>query len=52
MGVSKSSFQRMKSKNYDAEYYFSPIEKVCELADILLDVLLKQDLTKEIYNKE
>ncbi len=51
IGVSKSSYQRMKSKNYDAEYYFSPIEKVCELADISLDVFSKQYLTKETYKK-
>lgn len=49
IGVSKSSYQRMKSKSYDAEYYFSPIEKACELADISLDIFTKQYLTKELY---
>lgn len=49
IGVSKSSYQRMKSENYDAEYYFSPIQKACELADISLDVFSKQYLTKELY---
>lgn len=51
IGVSKSSYQRMKSKSYDAEYYFSPIQKACELADVSLDVFAKQYLTKEIYKK-
>ena len=50
LGVSKSSYQRMKSKNYDAEYYFSPIQKSCELADISLDIFSTQYLTKELYN--
>ncbi len=49
IGVSKSSYQRMKSKSYDAEYYFSPIQKACELADISLDIFSKQYLTKELY---
>ena len=49
IGVSKSSYQRMKSKTNDAEYYFSPIEKACELADISLDIFTKQYLTKELY---
>lgn len=49
IGVSKSSYQRMKSENYDAEYYFSPIQKACELADISLDIFSKQYLTKELY---
>lgn len=51
IGVSKSSYQRMKSKSYDAEYYFSPIQKACELADISLDVFSKEYLTKELYKK-
>lgn len=51
IGVSKSSYQRMKSENYDAEYYFSPIRKACELADVSLDVFAKQYLTKELYKK-
>ena len=51
IGVSKSSYQRMKSENYDAEYYFSPIQKACELADISLDIFSKQYLTKELYKK-
>lgn len=51
IGVSKSSYQRMKSQNYDAEYYFSPIQKACELADISLDIFTKQYLTKELYKK-
>lgn len=51
IGVSKSSYQRMKSQNYDAEYYFSPVEKACELADISLDIFTKQYLTKELYKK-
>lgn len=51
IGVSKSSYQRMKSENYDAEYYFSPIQKACELADVSLDVFAKQYLTKELYKK-
>lgn len=49
IGVSKSSYQRMKSENYDAEYYFSPIQKACELADISLDIFSTQYLTKELY---
>ncbi len=49
IGVSKSSYQRMKSENYDAEYYFSPIRKACELADISIDMFSTQQLTKEIY---
>lgn len=49
IGVSKSSYQRMKSENYDAEYYFSPIQKACELADVSLDIFAKQYLTKELY---
>lgn len=49
IGVSKSSYQRMKSENYDAEYYFSPIQKACELADISIDMFSTQQLTKEIY---
>ena len=49
IGVSKSSYQRMKSENYDAEYYFSPIQKACELADVPLDIFAKQYLTKELY---
>lgn len=51
IGVSKSSYQRMKSKNYDAEYYFSPIQKACELADISIDMFSTQHLTKELYKK-
>ncbi len=51
IGVSKSSYQRMKSKNYDAEYYFSPIQKACVLADISLDLFSTQYLTKELYKK-
>lgn len=51
IGVSKSSYQRMKSKSYDAEYYFSPIQKACELADISLNDFSKEYLTKEIYKK-
>lgn len=51
IGVSKSSYQRMKSENYDAEYYFSPIQKACELADVSLDVFAKQYFTKELYKK-
>lgn len=49
IGVSKSSYQRMKSENYDAEYYFYPIQNACELADISLDVFSNQYLTKELY---
>jgi len=49
IGVSKSSYQRMKSQNYDAEYYFSPIQKACELADISIDMFSTQQLTKELY---
>lgn len=51
IGVSKSSYQRMKSESYDAEYYFSPIEKACELADISLDMFSRQHLTRELYKK-
>lgn len=49
IGVSKSSYQRMKSESYDAEYYFSPIQKACELADVSLDLFSAQPLTKELY---
>ncbi len=49
IGVSKSSYQRMKSENYDAEYYFSPIQKACELADISIDMFSTKQLTKKIY---
>ena len=49
VGVSKSSYQRMKSKTYDAEYYFLPIKKACELADISLDLFSAQFLTKDLY---
>lgn len=52
IGVSKSSYQRMKSENYDSEYYFPPIQKVCELADVSLDVFSTQRLTKELYEKQ
>lgn len=51
IGVSKSSYQRMKSENYDAEYYFSPIQKACELADISIDMFSTKYLTKELYKK-
>ena len=51
IGVSKSSYQRMKSENYDAEYYFSPIQKACELTDVSLDMFSRQYLTKELYKK-
>jgi transcriptional regulator with XRE-family HTH domain len=51
IGVSKSSYQRMKSKSYDAEYYFSPIQKACELADISIDMFSTKCLTKELYKK-
>jgi len=49
--VSKSSYQRMKSETYDAEYYFSPIEKACKLADISIDMFSTKYLTKELYKK-
>ena len=51
IGVSKSSYQRMKSENYDAEYYFSPIQKACELADVSLDMFSTEYLTNELYKK-
>lgn len=51
IGVSKSSYQRMKSESYDAEYYFAPLQKACELANISLDVFATQYLTKELYKK-
>ena len=51
IGVSKSSYQRMKSENYDTEYYFSPIQKACELADVSLDMFSTEYLTNELYKK-
>jgi len=51
IGVSKSSYQRMKSKDYSAEYYFSPIQKACKLADIPIDMFATQIFTKEFYEK-
>ncbi len=51
IGVSKSSYQRMKSESYDAEYYFLPIQKACELADISIDMFSTKYLTKELYKK-
>lgn len=51
IGVSKSSYQRMKSESYDTEYYFAPLQKACELANISLDVFATQYLTKELYKK-
>lgn len=51
IGVSKSSYQRMKSESYDAEYYFSPIQKACELADISIDMFSTKYLTKGLYKK-
>ncbi len=51
IGVSKSSYQRMKSDKYNTAYCFSPIQKACELADISLDLFSKQFLTKELYKK-
>ena len=51
IGVSKSSYQRMKSENYNSEYYFFSIQKACVLADVSIDIFSTQNLTKEIYEK-